>query len=279
MTPLVPRTALAVSLAEARGATRFAADIGALFKFRYHVTFLNVVFGALIFATELTPRLIADLGLLYISFNVLLYGGIYTMNDVADRLADARHPMKRHRPVAAGRIAAGTATSISTALMILGMASGALLFGPAVLACYALVLGMNLAYSGGGRDVPVVDLVLNSAPHVVRFLMGVLLVGRVPPASHLLALLLLAIALSALRRQVERESPGWEARRTLSLYGRNDLAAITTAAAMMLLALASSHYRTAPGFYGAVVAVLVVLVGGARAFPAVRRQLARGWVR
>jgi decaprenyl-phosphate phosphoribosyltransferase len=279
MTPLVPRAALAVNPAAGPCATGVAADIGKLIKLRYHVTFLNVVFGTLIFATELTPRLIAELGLLYLSFNVLLYGGIYTMNDVADRLADARHPVKRHRPVAAGRIAAGTATGIAAVLVSLGIASGALLFGPAVMACYALVLGVNVAYSGWGRDVPVVELVLNSAPHAVRFLMGVLLVGRMPPATHLLTLFLLAIALSALRRQIEREAPGWETRRTLGRYGRRHLAAIIAAATMMLLALASSHFRTAPGFYGVVVAVSIVLVGGARAFPAVRQQLARVWVR
>ena len=93
---------------------------------------------------------------------MLLYGGIYTMNDVADRLADARHPVKRHRPVAAGRIAAGTATGIAAVLMGLGIVSGALLFGPAVLACYALVLGINVAYSVEAVNVLVVDLLLNA---------------------------------------------------------------------------------------------------------------------
>ena len=79
--------------------------IVALVKPRYHVSFVTVVVGALLFA-ELPDRALAGrLVMLYVSFNVLLYGGIYTFNDIADRAADSRHPVKRTRPspVAANR--------------------------------------------------------------------------------------------------------------------------------------------------------------------------------
>ena len=76
----------------------------ALVKFRYHVTFINVALGALIFAARLDGAFAWRLFALYVSFNVLLYSGLYAINDLADRESDARHPLKRRRPIPSGRM-------------------------------------------------------------------------------------------------------------------------------------------------------------------------------
>ena len=256
-----------------------ASDLIALVKFRYHITFVNVVFGALIFASTPDLTLAGRLVALYLSFNVLMYGGIYALNDWADRDDDARHPQKRHRPLAAGRIAPTTGLVFAALLVAAGLAVSAALFEPAIVACHLAALGLNLLYSFGGRNVRYIDLVLNSAPHVIRFLMGVLLVGRVPPAGHLMGLFLLAIILSCLRRHVERGCDGWSARPTLSSYRRHELTLIAAISGSALIALAVASAPAAPGYWGILMASSTVLTSGACVSSSVRRAFAALWLR
>jgi decaprenyl-phosphate phosphoribosyltransferase len=248
-----------------------------LVKFRYHVTFINVGFGALIFARQIDADLARRLALLYLSFNVLLYSGLYTLNDVADCASDAKHPRKRHRPIAARRISVREAWAWVLVFLLAGFATGALLFGVPVLYGYVGVLAINLAYSCGGRSVPYLDVVLNGAPHVVRFWMGALLVGRQPPATHLLAFLLVTVAFSCLRRRVEQDIEGWSARQALNKWAPGALDRVMLGSLAAVAAMAIWKALAAPGFYAALSATALVLIGGAHTSTAVRRSLRWVW--
>ena len=251
----------------------------ALIKFRYHVTFIGVVCGALLFAPAIDSRLAGRLLLLYLTFNVMLYGGIYTLNDVADRAADAGHPRKRHRPVASGAVSVRSACLFASALIATG-ALGAVLFFPTdVAACFGAALALNAAYSLGARDHRYLDLLFNSLTHPNRFLMGALLTDRVPPASHLAAILLLAIALSCLRRQVEQASPGADARATLSRYAAGELAGVAAICLVLLAGLASFVGHAAPGFYLIVGATTLIIVVGGWLPTTIRSGLRAIWTR
>lgn len=248
-----------------------------LIKFRYHVTFASVVCGALLFAERIDSGLAAWLLLLYGSFNVLLYGGIYTWNDIADRAADAEHPLKRRRPIAAGTVPLAAAIVYASALILAGLIMAAILFSREVFACFVAALVFNGLYSACGRNVRYLDVVLNAVTHPTRFLMGALLVGRVPPLSHLVALLLLAVALSCLRRVVERDAPGWEARETLRSYSPGELPCIAVGCLVMLVAQAVVRAGEAPGFYAILVSTAaIVAVGGWLASP-LRSSLRTVW--
>lgn len=250
----------------------------ALVKFRYHITFISVITGALLFAPRVEARLFGELALLYVTFNVLLYGGIYTMNDIADRASDVRHPRKRCRPIAAGAVGVPAATCFAITLICAGVACGASVFETGVVACFVLALAFNLAYSLFGRNRRYLDLLLNSVTHPTRFLMGTLLVGRVPPATHLLVLMLLAIALSCLRRQVEKDSPGWRSRQTIAAYAPSELPRFAFACLMTLLGLIAMLAGEAPGFYAIVGMAVVVAVAGWFESP-VRKGLREVWTR
>jgi decaprenyl-phosphate phosphoribosyltransferase len=251
----------------------------ALVKVRYHITFLNVVFGALLFARDLNLALAVNLALLYVSFNFLLYGGIYTLNDIADRVVDRRHPGKRHRPVASGRVTVSAAARFAVALISAGLLSGLLLFEPAVVACYLAALAINALYSLKARNTRYADVLFNSLTHPTRFLMGAFLVGRVPPSSHLLAILLLAIALACLRREVERDSPGWQARETLARYAPGELSLLAFCCLGALGLTAFLQATRAPGFYAILLSTAVVVAGGGWWNQLVRSSLRAIWIR
>jgi len=249
----------------------------ALIKFRYHVTFVTVISGALLFAPHIDARLALRLLLLYACFNVLLYGGIYTWNDIADRAADARHPRKRRRPIAAGTVSVGGAAIYATALIVAALTLAMLLFSRTVVACFLVTLVFNGFYSAYGRNLRYLDVVLNSVTHPTRFLVGTLLVERTPPLTHLAALLLLAVALSCLRRDVERNDPGWEARETLRLYSPRDMPCMAAVSLLMLAALAAACWPEAPGFYSIVVVTAAIAAVGGWIDAPVRWSLRRVW--
>ena len=247
-----------------------------LLKFRYHLSFAGVVIGALLFAPNVDATLLWRLAIVYVSFNLLLYGGIYTFNDIADRRADEAHPHKRRRPIASGIVPVRVALTISVALVTAGLLLIAWLLPVRVLLASAGALAMNVAYSGGGRNLPFVDILLNSAPHPVRFLIGVTLVERTPPLGHLLAWLCLAAGVSCVRRIVEKGAPGSSSRSTLAWYSDAGLTAFTNIGLVLLIALAALDQLTSPGFYAVVLIGYLVFVIGARR-PGRLREAA-GWL-
>lgn len=114
---------------------------------------------------------LTDTALAFLTFT-LVASGTYLLNDVQDRAEDAAHPLKRHRPIAAGIVPVGVATLVAVVL---------LLGGPAIAVAagrmrLALVLGVYVAlqigYSGGLKDVPLVDIGIVASGFVLRAVAG-----------------------------------------------------------------------------------------------------------
>lgn len=250
-----------------------------LLKPRYHASFLTIAIGALLFAETPDRALALRLALLYLSFNVLLYGGIYICNDIADRADDARHPGKALRPIASGRIPVTTAALVAAVLCTAGIAIAIASLPLPILACYAAIVALNAAYSCGGRAMPVLDVALNAAPHAVRFLMGALLVGRVPPPGHLVAWFCLAAGISCVRRLVEKEAGGDAARPVLRRYTIPGLALAADAGFAGVAMCAALDSMASPGFYAIVTSGYLLLVVSARRVPAAHGGFERLWLR
>ncbi|MGN0854379.1 MAG: UbiA prenyltransferase family protein [Kiritimatiellia bacterium] len=107
----------------------------------------------------------------------LLSSAFYLLNDLADYAADRRHPVKRHRPIAAGLIPMIDAVRVALALFALGLLYPCFLvfrhpdrtWGFAVLLIYAL---MQCGYSGFLKRIPYVDVVVIAAGFVLRAVAG-----------------------------------------------------------------------------------------------------------
>jgi len=98
--------------------------------------------------------------------------GTYFFNDAIDAEADRHHPTKRLRPVAAGLVPVPTALGVGLAMMAVAVALAGLLAGwhlALVMAIYSLV---NVSYSLGVRNEPVLDLAAVSAGFVLRAVAG-----------------------------------------------------------------------------------------------------------
>ena len=250
-----------------------------LSKPRYHLSFAAVIVAAFLFASRLDEHVALRLAGLFASFNVLFYSGIYILNDVADVRVDAAHPGKRSRPIPSGQISIRKAILVATLLVAGGLLTAALLFPPAVVMAYISTLALNLAYSTGGRNIPYLDIALNSAPHALRFLMGALLVGRVPPAGHLLSWFCLAAGIACIRRLVELETDGTRSRPVLRHYSQPGLSRVADAGILLVLGFFLLDRLQSPGFYAIALTSYVLFVLSARRLATGRNGLVWLWLR
>jgi 4-hydroxybenzoate polyprenyltransferase len=126
-----------------------------------------VVFAKTIFQVELLTRAAGAFGVF-----CLLAGAVYTINDLADVEADRQHPIKRHRPIASGRVPVGAARVMAVVLILTALATAAVGFGPAFFAVAAGYFCINLAYSFRLKHVAYLDVSCIAAGFVLRVMAG-----------------------------------------------------------------------------------------------------------
>jgi 4-hydroxybenzoate polyprenyltransferase len=110
----------------------------------------------------------------------LVASATYAINDVLDREADARHPIKRARPVARGAIRPSAALGVACLLLVAAaVVTTLLLKNAAVAAALALYFIMTLAYSATLKKRVILDVVIIALGFVLRAWVGALAVGVV----------------------------------------------------------------------------------------------------
>lgn len=131
----------------------------------------------------------------------------YFINDARDAGADRRHPDKRRRPVAAGRLSVPAAYRIGAAVAALAVVA-ALPLGPGLVAVIVLYLAMTLAYSLWLKDRPVVDLLVVASGFTLRAIAGGVATGVPLSNWFLLVAVFGSLFLVTAKRAAEsRESP------------------------------------------------------------------------
>ena len=98
--------------------------------------------------------------------------GTYYLNDSIDAAADRRHPTKRTRPVAAGVVPAPLAIGTGVALLAASVGLAVWLAGWHLGAVMGAYVAVQLAYSFGLKNEPVLDLACVSAGFILRAVVG-----------------------------------------------------------------------------------------------------------
>ncbi|MFG3716602.1 decaprenyl-phosphate phosphoribosyltransferase [Streptomyces massasporeus] len=128
-------------------------------------------------AGELFSRhALTQLALVFVLFTACA-AAVYLVNDARDADADRAHPVKRHRPVAAGQVPVPVAYAVGGCLGVLAPAAAAWLCGPAVAALLTAYLAMQLAYCISLKHVLVVDLAVVTTGFLMRAMIGGLALG------------------------------------------------------------------------------------------------------
>ncbi len=98
--------------------------------------------------------------------------GTYFLNDAIDADADRRHPTKRRRPIAAGYVSVPLAVGLGVAMLAVSIGLAALLTDWHLSLVIAIYVAVNVAYSLGLKNEPLLDLVAVSAGFVLRAVAG-----------------------------------------------------------------------------------------------------------
>ena len=134
------------------------------------------VFPALVFSENFFElELLARVTLCSILL-ILVSGGVYIINDLADLESDRAHPSKRNRPLAAGEAPLWAARVAAVALPVLALA-GAYSLEPGVFWVLLLYLASQVAYSFALKHIVLLDVLVVAAGFVLRALAGGIVIG------------------------------------------------------------------------------------------------------
>jgi decaprenyl-phosphate phosphoribosyltransferase len=167
----------------------------------------------------------------------LAASGTYFLNDAIDAPADRAHPTKRLRPVAAGVVPVPLALVVGLTALAASIGLGQLLAGwhlALVMAVYGLI---NVGYSLGIKNEPILDLAAVSAGFVLRAVAGGVATGVVLTNWFLIVASFGSLLIVTGKRSGEKELLAKERaddgsiRQTLGLYSPTFLRSVRTLSA------------------------------------------------
>jgi decaprenyl-phosphate phosphoribosyltransferase len=121
---------------------------------------------------------------------------VYLVNDVIDADRDRRHPVKRRRPVAAGRLPVPCALTLAAIGLVLAAAACARIGSPALAVTVSAYIASSVLYSLWLKHVPGVEMAFVATGFVLRALGGAV-ATHVPPSAWFLTVCSLGALLVA----------------------------------------------------------------------------------
>ena len=207
--------------------------------------FAGVLFGGLLFDIRAIGRATAA----FLIF-CALSGVVYLLNDLVDREADQRHPLKRLRPIASGKLSTRMAL-VAAAVLGIGAIAAALMLSPMFAALAAAYVVLLVTYSFVLKHLVIIDALTIAAGFVLRAAAGAVAVSV--PISHWLlvctTLLALFLVLSKRRHELTLLADGATTHRPIlneySPYLLDQMIAVVTASTLVAYSVYATSTETA----------------------------------
>lgn len=201
-----------------------------------------VVFIAAIFSgTLFVPEVFTETVYAFLIF-CLLSSVSYVLNDIIDYPYDRKHPIKKLRPIASGKISVGEATFIVFVLSIFTLIISLFFSINFFLLSFAFLL-LHLFYSLYLKRFPIIDIFTISISFMMRTFAGEVATGFHIPIWLLLSVFFGSLFIATVKRHAELLKHGTEARSSLSFYKEHLLDFLTnTFATTTIIAYASYSY-------------------------------------
>ena len=161
-----------------------------------------IIFAGLIFAQKVSDVRLSLTAVAAFALFCALSSSVYLINDLGDLERDRRHPVKRLRPLASGRLPIGVAWGIAPALAVVGLGLSFALrweFGLLALAYYVL----NLAYTYWLKHIAIVDAMSIAVGFVLRAVAGAEAIAVAISPWLLVCTIFLALFLALSKRRHE----------------------------------------------------------------------------
>lgn len=196
-----------------------------------------LVFAPILFSGAFMDLYSMQTGLLAFFILSLTSSSTYIINDIIDRDADKRHPRKRKRPIASGKVGILPAAMLAAALFIIS-SLWAYSVSPIFLILVAALFLSSLLYSAKFKDIAFLDVQFIAFNFVVRAYSGVAILGLGGSRWLLMVVYLLALFWALGKRYAEIKRMGEESRKhrkANSMYSLELLKTITNIVCSMLL--------------------------------------------
>lgn len=159
--------------------------------------FIPIIFARQVFITE---KLFSTI-LLFFCFS-LISSAVYIFNDISDIEEDKKHPQKKLRPVASGRISKRYAYYIFTALIIINLFF-VRMFSPETIMILGIYFSINIFYSLGLKNIVIIDILTISLGFILRIFAGASVTNIEVSKWLILTAMFLSIFLAANKRKSE----------------------------------------------------------------------------
>lgn len=183
---------------------------------------------------------------------------VYVVNDIVDREADARHPLKCSRPIASGVISVREAVVIALVLFLAG-SSVVYWFAISIILPLFLYLVVNLVYSFYIKNVPIFDLIFVAACYLLRVVAGGL--ASDTTISRWLILMVIFVALFITVGKRRGELVGVNIRSVLKSYSINLLDNLLIITASLTLVIYGIYTILVTTSNLAVYSIIFVIIG------------------
>ena len=107
----------------------------------------------------------------------LISSAVYIINDINDRKKDSLHPTKCHRPIASGLISIKNAIFLASILFVISISTSILNFDIMPTMLVIIYFCLNIFYSFGLKNIPIVDITILAAGFLIRVFYGALITG------------------------------------------------------------------------------------------------------
>lgn len=160
--------------------------------------------GQILDPDKLLPSFYAFLSFCFIS------SAVYFINDIRDAEKDRNHPTKCNRPIAAGQISVRSAVIFTVVLILLAVLFNCLCFHPLSTALLAVYFLLNLGYSLGLKNIPLLDVTILAAGYLIRAMYGSVVTGIEMSDWLYLVIISAAFYLGLGKRRNEHKKQGSE---------------------------------------------------------------------
>lgn len=154
-----------------------------------------LIFVPMLFARVINQGNLYKCIIAFLSFSFLC-SFVYIINDIRDIEKDKNHPRKKNRPLPSGKIKKCTAIIISIILLIITFILNICVCEKFFcLSTYLILiyLSLNIGYSFGLKNIPIIDIGILSAGFILRVFYGASIIGV--PVSNWLFLTIMSASL------------------------------------------------------------------------------------
>ncbi|RPE38976.1 4-hydroxybenzoate polyprenyltransferase [Streptomyces sp. Ag109_O5-1] len=229
----------------------------ALARPKHWVKNIFVIALPVLLTGQVTPSALRAVGVavaLFITASV----SVYVLNDLVDRERDRLHPVKRHRPLAAGELSA-RAACVALGVLAAVQTAGVLLGGVDRYWPVPVYLALNVAYSFRLKHLPIVDVFALAGGFVLRAIEGYLAPGLTPSAWLLMCVFTLCLVLALGKRRRELSESGSAHRPALTGYTTQLLDYMVVVSASLSVMIYVVHLFVPPSHPAAVALILVTV--------------------